>query len=200
MIPGPELRLASSRYLISVISRRCLESCPIHVVLEREGPLPRPCSRGAGAARHTGPKCRGRCAPRGNRASSKHTVFLHFRAFFFLLIVSTSGNVEIYFLIRRKKTLPTERPTRKDRPDEPSGFLFNNHSERLTALPLRGERAAEGRVAGLPSVVCPPKETSQLTRGEEKRTVRDADGRPGLHFPPRPAGRRPDECRQPDAP
>lgn len=48
--------------------------------------------------------------------------FSPFLCIFFLLIVSTSGNVEIYFLIRRKKTLPTERPTRKDRPDEPSGF------------------------------------------------------------------------------
>lgn len=102
--PGPELRLASSRYLISVISRRCLESCPIHVVLEREGPLPRPCSRGAGAARHTGPKCRGRRAPRGNRASSKHTVFLHFRAFFFInsFHIRKRGNI---FLNTKKENI-----------------------------------------------------------------------------------------------
>lgn len=58
------------------------------------------------------------------------SIFVHF-----LLIVSKSGNMEIYFLIRRKKTLPTEKPTQEDRPDEPSGFSFNNRSERLTALP-----------------------------------------------------------------
>lgn len=114
-------------------SGRSLESCFTHVILEKEGPLPRPCSHGGGRDPPHRPQ-----TPREPRfpwepcfcqtdCSSPFSCI-------FLLIVSKSGNMEVYFLIRRKKTLPTERPTEKDRPDEPSGFSFNNRSESRTAL------------------------------------------------------------------